>query len=115
MTLAPIERGDIFVPGRSPFQKAVSVPDLCHSYREGTHIEKCGGTLLSAHTDPDAEMSLGRGNTVEHVQCMRIETLAAPNTADALEGGITGGIAAAHARAPCLDVIRELVNMLTSG
>ena len=68
-------------------------------------------TFLSAHTDPDAEMSLGRGNTVEHVQCIRIEALVASNIADALEGGITGGIPAAHARDLCLDAIRELVNI----
>ena len=68
-------------------------------------------TFLSAHTDPDAEMSLGRGNTVEHVQCIRIEALVASNIADALERGITGGIPAAHARDLCLDAIRELVNI----
>ena len=68
-------------------------------------------TFLPAHTDSDAEMPFGRGNAVGHVQRMRIEVLVAPNVADALEGGITGGIAAIHARDFCLDARRITVEI----
>jgi hypothetical protein len=110
VTLVLIESCNLFVPGRLPFQQDISFPDQVTAIENG-RIMKHAETFLSAHTDSDAEMPFGRGNAVGHVQRMRIEVLVAPNVADALEGGITGGIPAAHARDLCLDAIRELVNI----
>ena len=111
VALALIERRDIHVHREIAIPAGqLFLPDHV-TVAENGRIMKHAETFLSAHTDPDAEMSLGRGNTVEHVQCIRIEALVASNIADALEGGITGGIPAAHARDLCLDAIRELVNI----